>query len=192
MYIMGKTYDSEKEVSNEISEQLKNEIFLFIRNWKKSRAWLMTRRKDSREIMRPVGSFINQDWSVGTITQDLHLKTKHVQNDSITGYLWIEVDNPRYGRLDFPRNVWMQGQAEVLEDENSVNEFFSKRSMATGRGDAHPQDNTYKRMLINTRPQYLRAEGFFKDEPMRAVIIRDFTEPISLSEETIINRLNDK
>ena len=46
---MGKTYDSEKEVAESISNDLKNEIFLFIRNWQKSRAWLMTRRKDSRE-----------------------------------------------------------------------------------------------------------------------------------------------
>ena len=47
-----------------------------------------------------------------------------------------------------------------------------------------------KRILIKTRPQYLRAEGFFKDEPMRAVIIRDFNEPITLSDEMIVAKLN--
>tara|TARA_Y100000817_G_C16743594_1_gene493632 strand:+ start:95 stop:670 length:576 start_codon:yes stop_codon:yes gene_type:complete len=188
---MGKTYDSEKEVAESISNDLKNEIFLFIRNWQKSRAWLMTRRKDSREIMRPVGSFIDKDWSVGTITQDLHLKTKHIANDAITGYLWVEVDRQRYGRMDFPRNIWMQGQAELIHDEEKVQDFFIQRSAATGRGDAHPADDTYKRILIKTRPQYLRAEGFYKDEPMRAIIIRDFNQPITLSDESIISQLND-
>ena len=47
---------------------------------------------------------------------------------------------------------------------------------------------------INGIPQVYgdRVLSFFKDEPMRAVIIRDFTEPILLSEEDIANRLNQK
>jgi len=189
---MGKKYDSEQEVSIEVSEDLKNEIFLFIRDWKNTRAWLMTRRKDTREIMRPVGSFINKDWSVGTITQDLHIKTTHVKNDPITGYLWVEMDSERYGRMDYPRNVWMQGSADLIDDEKEVKNFFDKRSAATGRGDAHPTDDTYKRMLINTKPEYIRAEGFYKDNPMRAVIIRDFSLHINLTDDEIFNTLNNE
>jgi hypothetical protein len=172
---MGETYESEREVPETDAEALSETIREFIANWSGNRAFLMTRRRDGREIMRPVGSFM-EGWTANTITQDLHLKTGHVRNDPITGYLWVEVDGERYGRLDFPRNVWMQGRAELVEDPAEVAAFFERRAAATGRGDAHPHDDGYRRILIRTRPQYVRAEGFYPDEPMRAVILREFPE----------------
>jgi len=174
---VGETYDSEREVPGADADALREEIRAFIANWSQNRAFLMTRRRDGREIMRPVGSFL-EGWTANTITQDLHLKTAHVRRDPIVGYLWVEVDGERYGRLQFPRNVWMQGAAELVEDPGEVAAFFERRAAATGRADAHPADQSYRRILIRTRPQYVRAEGFYPGEPMRAVILRDFPEPV--------------
>ena len=174
---MGETYDSEREVPGADADALRDEIHAFIANWSQNRAFLMTRRRDGREIMRPVGSFL-EGWTANTITQDLHLKTTHVRRDPVVGYLWVEVDGERYGRLQFPRNVWMQGVAELIEDPDEVAAFLERRQAATGRGDAHPHDQSYRRILIRTRPQYVRAEGFYPGEPMRAVILREFPEPV--------------
>jgi len=63
-----------------------------------------------------------------------------------------------------------------VEDPDEVAAFFERRAAATGRGDAHPHDQAYRRILIRTRPQYVRAEGFYPGEPMRAVILREFPE----------------
>ena len=59
---------------------------LKVPNSKESSAYLMTRRKDGREIMRPVSVFVD-NWVCETITQDLQPKTTHVRNDAVVGYL---------------------------------------------------------------------------------------------------------
>ncbi|MCL6650265.1 MAG: hypothetical protein K6U89_18310, partial [Chloroflexi bacterium] len=89
------------------------------------------------------------------------------------GYLWVDLD-PLPGRPRWMvRNVWVQGRAELIEDEAEIAAFFARRQRAHGHGDAHPEDRDYRRILIRVTPEYLRAEGFGPDS--RPVILRDFS-----------------
>lgn len=169
---MGETYDGERELPQEIADGLREEIRRFITQWNQIPSFMMTFRRDGRPIMRPVSTFV-EGWTVGTITQDLHVKTQHLRNNPIVGYLWV--DKKGRGRLDWaPRSVWMQGRAQLIDDPAEVEAFFERRKRAFGQGDAHPHDHGYRRILVRTTPEYLRAEGFYQDG-MRPVIIRDFS-----------------
>tara|TARA_B100000579_G_C22577242_1_gene731747 strand:- start:38 stop:595 length:558 start_codon:yes stop_codon:yes gene_type:complete len=164
-------WDREKGLDADSAEQYRAGILEFISNSKESSAYLMTRRKDGREIMRPVSVFVD-NWVCETITQDLQPKTTHVRNDAVVGYLWVgrEHRSDWTANDDFrPKVVWMQGQAELVESEDAVNAFYDKREKIKGVGRVHPEGETM--YLIRTHPQYLRAEGW---EGSRAIVYKNF------------------
>lgn len=169
---MGEAYDREREVSPDAAEALRPEILDFIGDRDRSASYLMTRRRDGREIMRPVSTFV-EDWVVGTVTQDLHLKTQHVRHDPVAGYLWVgreqRAGSPPDGAFA-PQVVWMQGRAELVEDQDTLADFFRRRTEKLGRPFAHPGDD-HTPYLIRVTPEYVRAEGW---AGQRAVIYRDF------------------
>ena len=170
---MGETYEKEKEVDWGTAEKLIPEVHAFISQFNQIPSFFMTMRKDGRPLMRPVSVFV-EGWQMETITQDIHLKTKHVQRNSTVGYLWVD-KVARPGAPDWiPKSVWINGTAEVIEDANEINRFFERRQNATGSHDLHPTDHGYRRILIRTTPTYLRAEGFA--EAARPVVIRDFSK----------------
>ena len=164
-------WDREKGLTSEQTEALRGQIQDFISDPSQHMAYLMTRRKDGREIMRPVSTFV-EGWTVHTMTQDLQPKTKHVQRDPIVGYLWVghEAREEYPGNRWNPKVVWMQGQAEVVTDQSEVDAFYARREKATGTGRQHPEGETL--YLIRTAPEYVRAEGW---AGMHAISFRDFS-----------------
>jgi hypothetical protein len=163
-------WDRERGLTTEQGEAFRAEILDFISNREERMTYLMTRRKDGREIMRPVDAFI-ENWVVHTMTQDLQPKTNHVRRDPIVGYLWVGRDSrpdPAGGRWN-PKIVWMQGRAELVTDQSEVDDFYARREKATGTGRMHPEGETL--YLIRTTPDYVRAEGW---AGMHAIVYRDF------------------
>jgi hypothetical protein len=167
---MGQTYDSEKEIAAAEALRWAPEVHAFIAAYQQTPCYFMTIRKNGRPVMRQVSAFV-EGWTVGTITQDLHVKTSHVRSNPRVGYLWVDNTNAR-GLAWAPRNVWVEGNAELIEDPDEVGAFFARRVAAHNHGDAHPADDGYKRILIRTTPDYVRAEGFA--EASRPVIFRSF------------------
>ncbi|PZC40268.1 MAG: hypothetical protein DK305_000952 [Chloroflexi bacterium] len=164
-------WDKEKGLDADSANKFRQEILEFISDSKQSSAYLMTRRKDGREIMRPVSVFV-ENWVCETITQDIQPKTTHVRRDPIVGYLWVGREHRSDWKAndDFrPKVVWMQGVASLIEDESEVNIFYEKREAKKGVGRVHPEGETMH--LIRTAPQYVRAEGW---EGSRAIIYKNF------------------
>ncbi len=169
---MGITYDREKELPAEMAAQLRPEIQAFVQQYQKVPSWLMTFRKDGRPVMRPVSTFV-EGWTVQTITQDIQPKTKHIRNNSTVAYLWVDNQPHHNNRLMVPKNVFLEGTAELIEDDEVVQEFFARRLRIHNHGDAHPGDPDFRRILMKVTPRYLRAEGWV--EGSAPVIIRDFS-----------------
>ena len=67
----------EQGLSPEKALEYKQEIHDFISNKELCMAYMMTRRKDGREIMRPVSTIID-NWVVHTMTQDIQPKPTHI------------------------------------------------------------------------------------------------------------------
>ena len=164
-------WDREKGLSSDQSEALRGTILEFISDPSQHMAYLMTRRKNGREIMRPVSTFM-EGWTVQTMTQDLQPKTEHVRRDPIVGYLWVGHE----AREDYPGNrwnpkvVWMQGRAELVTDQSEVEAFYGRREKATGSGRQHPVGETL--YLMRTTPEYVRAEGW---AGMHGIVFKDFS-----------------
>ncbi|MFN8532340.1 MAG: pyridoxamine 5'-phosphate oxidase family protein [Dehalococcoidia bacterium] len=150
------TIDLEAEASAEDAERVRAEVQAFIQGKGATFfAFMTTMRKDGRPHTRPVATFV-EGWTVGTISQDLHLKNQHVRNNPVVGYLWVEQCPPEGIR---PKNVWMQGLCEVIDDQAVISDFYQRRQAATGHGDSHA-DEEWGRLLLRTTPQIVRAEGF--------------------------------
>jgi len=163
-------WDRERGITPEHAEGLRSAVLEFISDPDRHMAYLMTRRRDGREVMRPVATFV-ENWTVGTMTQDLQPKTEHVRRDPIVGYLWVgresRPESPS-GRWN-PNVVWMQGRAELVEDQDEVNAFYARREKARGQGRGHPPEDTL--YLIRVHPEYVRAEGW---AGQHAIVFRDF------------------
>jgi len=160
-------WNKEKGLSQEQSDSYKKEILGFISDKEQCMAYFMTRRKDGKEIMRPVSTII-KDWTVHTMTQDIQPKTLHVKNDPIVGYLWVGKETRDDHRWN-PKVVWMQGLAELITDQIEIDNFYKMREEQWGIGRSHPSDDIL--FLIKTRPEYVRAEGW---HGQNAIIYKKF------------------
>ncbi len=165
-------WDRYREVTPEQAAELKPEVLAFISDPTLHVSHLMTRRRDGRELMRPVATFV-EDWVVGTITQDVQPKTSHVRNDPVVGYLWLGREDrlQSYGTNWNPRSVWMQGRAELVEDQAEVAAFYERRGEALGMPRTWPPEDVL--YLIRVIPEYVRAEGW---AGAHAIVYRDFPE----------------
>ncbi len=165
-------WDRERGLTAEQAEGFRAEILDFISDADQHMAYLMTRRRDGREIMRPVSTFV-ENWVVGTMTQDVQPKTEHVRRDPIVGYLWVgRAERDEYiGDRWNPKCVWMQGRAELVTDQSEVDAFYARREKVLGGGRMHPPEETL--YLIRTTPEYVRAEGW---AGMHGIVYRDFPE----------------
>ena len=161
-------YEAEREVSAEEAERHREEVRAFISDWDRVAVYLMTLRRDGRPLMRPVSAFV-EGWTIQTVTQDVHLKTKQVRRNPIVAYLFTGLEARERG--NDPVSVYVQGVARLVEDAAEVEAFYERRAAATGRPRGHPGDS-YTPSVIRTTPQYLRAEGF--SGRRHPVIYRDF------------------
>ena len=157
----------EQGLSPEKALEYKQEIHDFITNKEMCMSYMMTRRKDGREIMRPVSTIID-NWVVHTMTQDIQPKTAHIKNDPIVGYLWVGKETRDDNRWN-PKVVWLQGNAELVEDQSQVDEFYAMRESKYGIGRSHSSVDTL--FLVKTKPEYVRAEGW---HGQNAIIFKDF------------------
>ncbi len=165
-------WDREKGVSRDEAEALREQIHDFISDRSQHMAYLMTRRRDGREVMRPVSTFV-ENWRVETMTQDVQPKTEHVRRDPVVGYLWVGHEDrveDRFPRWN-PPVVWMQGSAALVTDQDEVEAFYARRLAKAGRGRNHPPGDTL--YIIRTEPEYVRAEGWMGQ---RAIVYRDFPQ----------------
>lgn len=169
---MGEVWDREKRIDAEEGEKYRKTIHDFISQYHKGTlSFLMTTRKNGLSMMRPVSVFV-EGWTIQTISQHHHVKLAHVRNNPIVGYLFTDAAGEPYNDLGYTKNVWISGCCEIVEDPDAIQTFFQRRSAATGIGDAHPHDPSYRRVLMKTTPEYLRAEGFA--EHQRPVIYKTF------------------
>ena len=156
----------EKEASLEEADRVRDAILAFMQGRDGPVAtYLITLRRDERPPSRPVLAFV-QNWNIETMGQTEHLKTFHVRNNREVGYLMTE----RFGDpLVRPRNVWVQGTCELIEDPESIADFFHRCKAVTGSGDPF-EGSEYTRILMRTTPTLIRAEGFLG--PFEPVIFR--------------------
>ena len=71
-----------------------------------------------------------------------------------------------------PINVFIEGTAELIEDQEQVFEFLEWRESITNTGLNTPGDD-YVPYVIQVRPRYIRVEGF--SGRRHPVIFRDFS-----------------
>lgn len=156
----------EKEASLDEAEGVRDAILAFMQGREGPTAnYLITLRRDGRPHSRPVLVFV-QNWIVETMGQGEHLKTAHVRNNQEVGYLITE----RFGDPTVrPRNVWVQGTCELIEDKEAIADFYRRRKEDTGVGDVSPESD-YTRILMRTTPSLIRAEGFLG--PFKPVLFR--------------------
>ena len=159
----------EKGVSDALVNQYKSKILDFISTKDSHMAYLMSRRNNGEEIMRPVGTFVS-DWTVETLTQHVQPKTKHIMKDANVGYLWVGKDTRDEGIWN-PHVVWMHGLAEVITDQEYVSGFYKRRKARTGIGVVHHDDGSTLHYVIKTTPKYVRAEGW---HGRNAIVIKNF------------------
>lgn len=161
-------YEAEREVSTEEGERHREAIRAFISDWDNVAVYLLTIRRDGRPLMRPVSAFV-EGWTIQTVTQNVHLKTRQVRRNPIVAYLFTGLEARERG--NDPVSAYVQGVAQLIEDPTEVEAFFERRAAATGRPRGHLGDS-YTPSVIRTTPQYLRAEGFTGRR--HPVIYRDF------------------
>ena len=169
---MGEIWNREQSIDPEEGETYRKAIHTFIAQYHKgSLSFLLTTRKNGLSMMRPVSTFV-EGWTIQTISQHHHVKLTHVRNNPMVGYLFLDAEGDPYNALGYTKNVWVAGRCEIIDDPEAVQAFFQRRAAATGQGDAHPQDQSYQRILMQTTPEYLRAEGFA--DQMRPIIYQSF------------------
>ncbi len=122
--------------------------------------------------------FVERDergWRLGTIgrIREGDLKMRHLTANPRATMHWIEVSGDSIGPRGAARNVWVQGNVELVRDQDRVAAFLERRAAARG---VPPVDADYERYVIEITPRRLRAEGFL--ELYREVLVlTDFANP---------------
>ena len=166
---MGKKYDAEKEANASEAQKNLDAIHSFMSDWDDVAKYLLTYRKNGQPRMRPVNAYMN-GWYIQSVTQNIHLKTAHIRNNDNVAYLFSGM-SPRERGND-PINVFIEGSAELIEDQEQVFAFLDWRESITNTGLNTPGDD-YVPYVIQVRPRYIRVEGF--SGRRRPVIFRDFS-----------------
>ncbi|MAX11103.1 MAG: hypothetical protein CL710_01970 [Chloroflexi bacterium] len=166
---MGKKYDAEKEANASEAKKNLDAIHTFMTDWDDVAKYLLTYRKNGQPRMRPVNAYMN-GWYIQSVTQNIHLKTAHIKNNDNVAYLFSGM-SPRERGND-PINVFIEGTAELIEDQEQVFEFLEWRESITNTGLNTPGDD-YVPYVIQVRPRYIRVEGF--SGRRHPVIFRDFS-----------------
>ncbi|MCZ6876170.1 MAG: pyridoxamine 5'-phosphate oxidase family protein [bacterium] len=169
---MGDIWDRERPIDLVEGETYREAIHSFISQYRSGTlSFLHTTRKNGLPAMRPVSTFV-EGWTIQTVSQHHHVKLTHVRNNPLVGYLFLDAEGEPYNALGYTKNVWVAGRCEIVDDPDEIEAFFQRRAAATGQGDAHPQDQSYRRILMKTTPAYLRAEGFA--DHVRPIIYQSF------------------
>ena len=128
--------------------------------------------------IRQVGSFVERTesgWRLGTIgrIREGDLKIRHLSANPRATVHWVEVSGATIGPRGAARNVWIQGDAEIVRDPARIEAFLARRATARGRA---PITADYERYVIEITPRRLRAEGFL-DLYREVLVLTDFTNP---------------
>lgn len=120
---------------------------------------------DGRVSSRQAGTFVDNDFSVTTVTRASAVRVKHLAHHPTLTYLWVD-KAPSHPA----RNVSLEGPAVVLDDRASLEAFLKRREDVLGIPP--PPEITLDRVLTVVKPRFLRAEGFLPEG--RLVVMRDF------------------
>ena len=140
--------------------------------------FLTTANAHGDAYIRQVGSFVERDergWRLGTIgrIREGDLKMRHLTTNPRATVHWVEVSGATIGPRGAARNVWVQGDVELVRDPARIEGFLARRAGARG---VAPVDADYERYVIEITPRRLRAEGFL--ELYREVLVlTDFANP---------------
>ena len=140
--------------------------------------FLTTANARGDAYIRQVGCFVERDergWRLGTIgrIREGDLKMRHLTHNPRATLHWVEVSGRTIGPRGAARNVWIQGDVELVRDQGRVEAFLARRAAA--RGGA-PVDADYERYVIEVTPRRLRAEGFL-DLYREVLVLTDFEHP---------------
>jgi hypothetical protein len=123
--------------------------------------------------MRQVGTFVEDDFTITTVTRLSSVRVRHLRMNPTIAYLWVDKEDQHPAR-----NVQLRGTAEVVTDTEALQAFLDRRQSLTGI--APPPEILLDRCLTITRPDFLRAEGFL--EAGALLVLRDF---LTLQPETV-------
>jgi hypothetical protein len=128
-------------------------------------AFLITLKKDSTPYVRQIGTFL-EGWTVNTISRPNNMKMTQLRRNPSATYIWIQQFPDRLAR-----NVWVQGDIEIIDDPAEVAAFMDRRAQALG---ARSDRTAAEPVLLRLRPKFLRAE-YFRENP-REYIMREFPD----------------
>jgi hypothetical protein len=140
--------------------------------------FLTTVNAQGDAYIRQVSSFVERDergWRLGTIgrIREGDLKMKHLTANPRATVHCVEVSGATIGPRGAARNVWVQGDVELVRDPARIEAFLARRAAARG---VPPRDADYERYVIEVTPRRLRAEGFL---PLyrQVLVLTDFANP---------------
>lgn len=140
--------------------------------------FLTTSNRHGDAYIRQVGCFVERDergWRLGTIgrIREGDLKMRHLTDNPRATMHWVDVSGRTIGPRGAVRNVWIQGDVELVRDQDRVEAFLARRAAARG---VAPVDADYERYVIEITPRRLRAEGFL-DLYREVLVLTDFENP---------------
>jgi general stress protein 26 len=128
-------------------------------------AFLITQKADGLPSIRQIGTWV-EGWTIQTISRPGGVKMTHLRRNPNATYLFVQ-QRPN----DLSRNVWVQGQVEIVEDPAAVQAFVDRRAAALGLRDPKTPPDA---VLLRMRPRFLRSEHF-RENP-REYVLRAFQE----------------
>ena len=114
-------------------------------------AFMTTLKKDGQPYIRQVSTFV-EGWTINTVSRFTNLKMTHIRNNPLVTYMWVQSPSD-YGA----KNVWVQGEIEIVDDPAQVQAFLEHRASTQGNPIPAVQ---YDRLYLKLQPKFLRAEGF--------------------------------
>lgn len=141
-------------------------------------AFLTTVNPRGDAYIRQVSCFVERDergWRLGTIgrIREGDLKMRHLTSNPRATMHWVEVSGATIGPRGAARNVWVQGDVELVRDPARIQSFLARRAAARG---VPPVDADYERYVIEITPRRLRAEGFLQLY-REVLVLTDFANP---------------
>ncbi len=128
-------------------------------------SFALTTTDAGRVSVRQAGTFVDDAFTVTSVTRASALRVGHLAARPSLTWLWVDK------ALGHPaRNVSLDGSTAVLHDRESLESCLRHREAVLGIPP--PADVLVDRVLVVTTPRFLRAEGFLPDG--RLVLLRDF------------------
>ncbi|MFN8535155.1 MAG: pyridoxamine 5'-phosphate oxidase family protein [Dehalococcoidia bacterium] len=129
-------------------------------------AFLVTTKRDGRPFIRQVNAFVD-GWTVTSLSPPEGLKISQIRRNPAAAFLWVQQFPDRLAR-----NVWVQGDVEIVEDRAEIDAFLDRRQRVWGQRFTKPP--AVETVLLRLQPTFLRSEHF-RENP-REFMMREFPD----------------